>query len=290
MASPGRVPISLLTILLLVGPGLIGLDLFFRVTDKNRSLSRVQLIVYSATVSVASILLLYFFTPFYFTGLSAFSSNLATDVGTVTETELSELKIANIVSLYLIHFALAGILGAGLGYVANRRSEKERDRRDAWQYTFEDVPTDGEQIEVVLRDETTIQGQFNEKAWDEQQHELFLEDPAKVEYKEWSNKLEHSVDLGRSILLHEESISRVIFPKDDPQSEKDPADDDTKSGSPETAKAVGSAVDTLEAKAKLEETSPSPQDDMELRGEVKSEQEPESESDSDNEPAEKPAN
>lgn len=268
MVSPGEVPISLLSILLLIGPGLIGLDLYFRFSGKNSSLSRLQLVVYSAAVSVASILLLYLTTPIYFPLLSSASNDVASQLGIITESELSQLKIPNIISLYLFHFFLAGIFGAGMGYAANERSDKELDRRDAWQYAFEAVPEDGEQIEVVMEDNTTIQGQFNEKAWDADQRELFLEDPSEVEYEENGSSIDHCHDLGRSILLKEEAISRIVFTKDDPQSEMDPEDAETDSGSEETQQRITIEVDSLEAKTALEEVSP--QDDMEISEEIQS--------------------
>lgn len=217
MPNPGTLPISLLTIILLVVPGLLGLDLYYRLAEKSTSLSRVQWIVYSVITSLSSLFLLYFLTFFYLGTVESTSETIAATLGIATVSELSELSVPTFVSLYVFHILVAMGLGAGLGWW--KKSEYE-DRREPWHYAFDETQQDGEEMEVVTSDGTVIQGEYNRTAWDDSQRELFLHDPYEIIYSADGSKREKKIDLGRSIIVMEESISRVVFIEEDPNQER----------------------------------------------------------------------
>jgi len=215
----GRIPLGLLTIILLVLPGLLALDIYFRVSKKSRSYSRIKWIGYSTGVSLASLLVLYSTSPLYFSGLASWAPEFEQTVGLVTRSQMKGSSGLETISLYLLHVGIATVLGTSAGVLDRfglNRNSPPRDRREPWSYAFNQIPADGETIEVVVNDGTIIQGDFNRTAWDDSQRELFLDDPYQVEYFDNGATIKDRQDLGRSMLLKEETISRVVFIEEDP--------------------------------------------------------------------------
>jgi len=214
-----NVPFRLIGVILLFAPGLLALDLYYRFTQQTSSLSRVQLIVYSSLVSIASILLLYVATPAYLGTLLSISNDISGQFNLASVDDFSGITIANIVSLYALHVIFAGVIGIAVGKTIDKRSDAERDRREPWHYAFAVVPSDGEELEVIMGDGTVIHGEFNKRAWDSTRRELYLDNPSEVNYGQGNADIESEISLGRSILLQEEAISRIIFTEEDPQRE-----------------------------------------------------------------------
>ncbi len=65
MSGSTALPLNLVYIILLLVPGLVGLDLYLISSKKVGGFNRVQLLVYSIAASLFSIAVLYFLTPFY---------------------------------------------------------------------------------------------------------------------------------------------------------------------------------------------------------------------------------
>lgn len=253
MASSGNLPLSVITIILLIAPGLLGIDIYFRVSKRSDSLSRIHWIAYSSVVSLVSLIALYLLTPLYFRRVRDFTNTVAQTSNMVTIGHLSNITLANALSFYLIHLILAGVLGIIIGLLDDKviHSDRSLDRRDAWQYAFNVVPSDGEEVEVTMTDGTVIQGEYNEQAWDGKHRELFLENPYEVVYSEGGGEVTERHDLGRSTLLHERSLSRIVFTEEDPYSEK--AEEISTSGeeAPELPEELESFIQKADPEAKL---------------------------------------
>jgi len=215
MVSPTSLPLSLLTIILLVVPGLVGLELYYRRTSKRSNLSRTQRIVYSTFISISSIVLLYLLTPIYFEWLDSTIQLVTNKVNIATGDEISSISIPTFTVLYLVHIFLTLGLGLVVGIVDAKYLNPDRvlDRRPPWKYAFDEAKS--EEIEVVLNDGTMIRGQFNEAAWAKDEQELYIEDPEEIEY-EGEDLASDPVDIGRSVLLTESAISHILFVEEDP--------------------------------------------------------------------------
>lgn len=217
VADAWDVPLSLLAIVLLFVPGLVGLEVLLRTSQRRRSYSRTHLIVYSSILSMGSLFCLYVLTPIYFDGVVAFTDSIVDTLGIVTFSDGFSLSGANLVALYVLHVGFACGIGWIGGKVIDWRQGGNRDRREPWHYAFSVVPSAGEEIEVVLHDGTIVHGSFNEEAWDESRRELYLDDPEEIVYADDGSGIEERTPLGRSILLHEQAIIQVVFIEQDPQ-------------------------------------------------------------------------
>jgi hypothetical protein len=229
MATGSVLPVSLLILVLLILPGLIGLDLYYQFSKRTSSLSRTQLLVYSTGVSLLSTVLLYFSTSFSYEFILELASWFENWASPVTGPDLNDLRISEALLFYFSHILLAGVIGAGVGFY---RRDENSDRREPWHYAFNVVPNDGESLEVITKDGMTVEGEFNESAWDEGRRELYLDDPYEVVYEKRDDPDPDRHDLGRSILLHEESIRHVLFTNKDPDRqnvEDDSVDDEQRS-------------------------------------------------------------
>lgn len=224
MVSLGPVPLSLILIILLFIPGVIGLDLYYRYSQRSTSLTRPQLLVYSAAVGVLSLLLLYLSSPLTFGVLTRIGSFVG-EFGTVKETDLVDLSISQLVVFYTLHVVVSGGLGI---FVGSRNRAENADRREPWEYGFGKVPKDGETIEVLTANGVVVSGEYNEAAWDDSRRELFLDDPYEIEYDGDSTVTKK--DMGRSVILQEASISQVIFVEKDPDRKIASTDEEVDSG------------------------------------------------------------
>lgn len=223
------VPLSLLTILLLLAPGVFGLQLFFKYAQRNPSLSRTQWIAWSVLTSILSLGVLYL--------SSGLIIPLAEYVGGATESTLrtivlSELNftIAEGSTLYIFHLIMIGIGGLLIGLFESKviKADQVLDPREPWEYAFDEIPVDGETLDITLDDGSILRGDFNEKAWESSKRELFLEDPFEI-FVDEKGVQQDSQDLGRSILLQSEAISYIVFTNEDPnqkQMESDEIDEE----------------------------------------------------------------
>lgn len=217
MPLGNTISISLLTLLLLLAPGLIGLRLFYDVSNRKYSLTRTRLIVYSSVLSSVSALTLYIFSDYIFSYFLPSVEWIADYLNIVGESRIREISLPIAVGLYLVHISVTLIFGAffGWGYrrYKFRRHNELIDRREPWEFFFTKSPRDGERVEVTLNGGDIIQGEFNKRAFDPDQRELFLDDPYSVEYQDGSSAKQ---DLGRSIYLHADAIQQVVSIEEDP--------------------------------------------------------------------------
>jgi hypothetical protein len=211
MANPRTLPVTLVTILLLVAPGYLAIRVFLRAAERNDTLDRTGKIVWSSAASLVSLLLLYVTSPVHFDWVVTRGVTLTEGVGVVTEAELFGISLATGVLLYVGHllvlFAATGLLGVGSRW----SGDDDRDRREPWRYAFDDA---GEgRIEVSLEDSSRIRGYFDPFAWDSSRKGLYLRDPVRVTD-------DGSESVGRSMLVRSEWITGVVFFEDDPNSER----------------------------------------------------------------------
>ena len=83
MANPGTLPVTLVTILLLVAPGYLAIRVFLRAAERTDTLDRTGKIVWSSAVSLASLLLLYTLSPYYFDPVADAGEHLSKRAGFV---------------------------------------------------------------------------------------------------------------------------------------------------------------------------------------------------------------
>lgn len=216
----GSLSFRLVALLLLLAPGLLAIDVFFRYTEQRQRLSRLQRYVYSAIASLGSLAVLYVLTPLYFKPLEKTVNAAIRVFNIATGPEIAELSFAGLAILYLTHIGITALIGLGSAKAYNRRIPPDsRDRREPWEYAFSVSPEEGETVEVVTSDGTVIQGDYNIEGFDTERRELYLDNPYEVEYADDLDDIERKVSLGRAIFLPNDAISRVVFIEPDPQSE-----------------------------------------------------------------------
>lgn len=214
MANPGTLPITLVTILLLVAPGYLAIRLFLRVAERNDTLDRTAKIVWSSAVSLLSLLLLYGSSPIHFEPLAGLAEIMTRQFDFVSGSDLSNGSLPTGVLLYLLHVGLL-LLGALIVGGSDRfRRDDPYEKRAPWYYALADLGE--ENIGVLLQDGSRIDGQFVPAAWDPSTKDLVLESPERVAD-------EGSEPLGRSILVSSDDISAVVFVDEDPDEETEAA-------------------------------------------------------------------
>lgn len=207
MANPGTLPITLVTILLLVAPGYLAIRLFLRRAERNYTLDRTEKVVWSSAVSLASLLLLYVFSPLIFGWLETSGRFLLNRIGFVSSQTLETLSLPTGILLYLTHLVVLFGGAEVLGARDKKEGDDDRDRREPWRYAFDDA---GEgRIEVFLENGSQISGEFDPSAWDSSQKDLYIENPVKLSDND-------NVPIGQSMLVRSEWITGVVFSGDDP--------------------------------------------------------------------------
>lgn len=213
LAAPS---VNLLYIVLLLVPGVIGIDLYLRASKRIGDLSRLKVLVYSVALSILSILLLYIGSPVLYPFVTGFSSDFTSIWSLSTSTDLLNLEVSDWFFVYISQTLLAVSLGFIIGKIdLNLYGDGSRDRRDAWKFAFGKAPREGEELIVVTNDGTRLKGLWNEKAFTKSKRELYLDEPSKI-----SNNGEEETQLGRGIYLHENEIAQVVIPELDPDSRK----------------------------------------------------------------------
>ena len=209
MANPGALPITLVTILLLVAPGYLAIRVFLWRAERNYTLDRTEKIVWSSATSLASLFLLYLMSPVLFPTFDDVGSFLLDQLGFIGYSSLGSVSLPTSVLLYLTHLALLLVSSELVAIADIRQTDDDRDRREPWRYAFDDA---GEgRIEVFLEDGSRIRGEFDPSAWDSSRKDLYLRDPVRL----GDNK-----SVGRSMLVRSEWITRVVFPVEDPDEEQ----------------------------------------------------------------------
>ena len=94
--------------------------------------------MFSTVVSLASLLVLYFGSPLYLSGVvrAAGEGSLA---GLPVVGAFPALSLPVVVILYLLHSGVATVIGTVVGFVSDSLLNRsvERDRRDPWSYAFQ---------------------------------------------------------------------------------------------------------------------------------------------------------
>ena len=211
MANPGTLPVTLVTILLLVAPGYLAIRVFLRAAERNDTLDRTGKIVWSSAASLGSLFLLYLTSPIYFDGVESLGATLTEQFNVVTGETLFGSSLSTGMLLYGGHLTLLFVVTALLGLADRWRATDDRDRREPWRYAFDDA---GEgRIEVFLENGPHIRGEFDPSAWDSSRKDLYLKDPRSLSEDD-------EIPLGQSILIRSEWITGVVFPEGDPNNDQ----------------------------------------------------------------------
>lgn len=214
--------LGIIFILLILAPGLISLDLYHRIARRKSSLSRIKWVAYSTAVSLASLVLVFISVPFSERAPLPVVRFFEMFLGLPDTPYFSARSMAELLFLYFQHIVIVGVLAVGVAVLDRRVRDEELDRREAWKFAFDEGRDETDRVEVVMNDGTIVRGDFIRKAWDRSQRELYLDDPVEVEYVDDPDGgvTEEVQDIGRSTFLNGDSISRVLFLQEDPQSER----------------------------------------------------------------------
>lgn len=207
-------------VLLVLAPGLIGLDLYHRVARRKSSLSRIKWVAYSTAISIVSLTLVFLAVPVSELLSLPVVRSFERVVGLRGVSYFATKSLAELLFLYFQHVLVVGLLAVGVAVLDRRWREEELDRREAWKFAFDEGRDETDRVEVVMTDGAIIRGDFIRKAWDRSRRELYLDDPVEVEYVEDPDGglAEEVQDIGRSTFLNGNSISRILFLQEDPQS------------------------------------------------------------------------
>jgi|GEM_PF-2101598 len=209
MANPGTLPVTLVTILLLVAPGYLAVRVFLRAAERNDTLDRTGKVVWSSAASLGSLLVLYAASPLHFELLSTAGQALTGQYNVVSGSDLVASRLSTGVLLYLLHIVLLLTGSLVAGSADKSRRDDPYGERQPWYYALADLGE--EEIGVLLQDGSRIDGTFVPAAWDPSTKDLVLENPRRTESM--------PEPLGRSILISSEDISAVVFTEEDPNRE-----------------------------------------------------------------------
>jgi hypothetical protein len=252
MANPGTLPITLVTILLLVAPGYVAIRLFLRYSERKQPLDRTEKVVWSSAASLLSLFIVYATSPLHFGLVTDVGRFLLNAVGVVSGSRILGLALPTGVLLYLLHLVVLFLGAFSVAETDRRRRDDPYGQRRPWYYAFNDLGE--EEIEVVLQDGSRISGQFVPAAWDPSIKDLFLENPTRLEGRT-------SEPLGRSILIRSENISAVAFVEEAPQNET--VDAETSETIAEKVDKMRELVEGDQTKTESERTTEAKSDDTE---------------------------
>lgn len=226
MSGLSTVPLSLVYVILLFVPGLLGLDLYLKSSQLVGRFTRLQYLAYSVFLSLLSLCLLYFLTPFYLGHFVIDVPFFPSDTHLATVPQLARLRLPDLVSLYILHVLSAGALGLAFGFF-NREvlyADEERDRREPWAYAFDEAARPTEYIKVHLTSGKMIEGKWAREMWSEDARELYLKNPREIRFVDGDKEIKradgrNTKHFARGIYIHVDAISQVELPLLDPQSE-----------------------------------------------------------------------
>ncbi|WP_122088737.1 DUF6338 family protein [Halalkalicoccus subterraneus] len=196
MVDVSALSTDLILLLLILLPGLLGLKLFLYRADRIGEYSRLDAIVYSAGISIFSLLILYGFYAGWLGRLPDF-----------TDIQFSSLPF--IIGLYLGHIVISAILGEVSSWVANRRFSNGRDktRKEIWDYTFDDIYSDS-RVRVFTSDNSEIEGTIVRAGQPVQARDLILASPYRL-LNTGNNDKKTAISLGDYVYIHEEAVCYI---------------------------------------------------------------------------------
>lgn len=205
-----RLPVRFLAILLLAVPGLVGLEVYYRLAGRPNTLSRTRLVAFSTVVSLSSLLVLYLGSPLYLDRLVRATGDGAL-AGLPAVESLPVVPLPAVVLLYLLHSGVATAIGTAVGFMSDSLLNRgiERDRRDPWSYAFQHHIGGTNEVVVVLDDGRRVAGSLVEAAWDGDTRELYVRGATLV-----GDAGEEPP--GELVLFTEAAVSHVYFPERDP--------------------------------------------------------------------------
>lgn len=196
MVDVSALSTNLVLLLLLLLPGLLGLKLFLYRADRIGGHSRLDAIVYSAGISLLSLLILYGVYAGYLRSLPDFA-----------DIQFSSLPF--IIGLYLGHIGISAILGELSGRVANQCFSNGRDktRKEIWDYTFDDIYSNS-RVRVFTSDNSEIEGTIVRAGQPVQARDLILASPYRL-LNTGNDDEKTAVSLGDYVYIHEDAVCYI---------------------------------------------------------------------------------
>ncbi|GAA0469778.1 DUF6338 family protein [Halococcus dombrowskii] len=173
---------------LLILPGLIGLKIYLRTAGAVNDFSRLDAIIFSLGISVASVLAMY-----------AVYGIILMHPPTFNDVQFNSLPL--LMGLYLIHFVVSCLIGWLLGRCYD--SEGNGPREELWDFIFEELFTDS-QIRVVKPNGSQIEGNIQITGDSPQSRDLILSSATEIKQDGTESR-----DLGEFTYVHERGVSHI---------------------------------------------------------------------------------
>jgi hypothetical protein len=188
---------NVLTLLLLVAPGLVGLKLYLRQTGGVDDFSRLDSVVFSLAFSFGSILLIY-------AGYSLLLFALA------TAADFPQPTLPVLFGGYLLHILVTCGLGFVVGLFAGDTTDgSKRTQAELWQFAFENIHADSK-VRVTTTAGEKIEGNVLKRRDPVQARDLILTSPRRLD----ADGESLASFIGPYAYLHEQDISQVVFYED----------------------------------------------------------------------------
>ncbi|WP_259370038.1 DUF6338 family protein [Halostella litorea] len=166
---PPVVPrLGLISVILFILPGLMGIRAYFKASEKADPLSRTETVAWSVLLSISCMAVVYLYYTARF--------------GQWATIELLEPKLNSLPSFlghYSVVFVASLIVGFSVGKLYDRREEEVRSRRNLWEYYIEEVVKDTESyvVRVITTEGERVIGTVSKYGPTAQNRDLILENP-----------------------------------------------------------------------------------------------------------------
>lgn len=233
MVFGGIQAFNLVSILLFLLPGLIGVKVYLQQVNSQDRFNRIDTIALSFVVSLLGLLLIYLW---YWVSLPPRGDFLLGHAPRIDELESHLDSLPELVWHYSVTLGLIALGGFGLGHFGYLLRFLPDAPNKVWRTKFEAVGSNADNtVRVVTVDGKRVKGQIDGDSWTVDSRDLVLNNP---EYISDVGTATEPNPLGDEMYLHEQDLSRIYF--ETPES----ADE---------ASAVDAAVDAEESDEELEE-------------------------------------
>ena len=234
MMLGGLQAFSLVSILLLILPGLAGTKLYLRGVSRQDRFGRLDTVVISVVGSLLGLLLVYLWYWLYLGTLTTDKLYAAAPLWRELESHVDALPEQ--VFHYLVLFVVVGTGGYSLGRCGVLLNQLPDAPNKSWRLLFEGDQAgeegSAELVEVQTESGEQITGEVDE--WSVNSRSLILQDAKRADSADLGSELP-----GSRVYIHEEEIARVHV--DDPGGEADGADGESTEPDDKTEDLVESA-------------------------------------------------
>lgn len=225
MAVGSVLAINLLFLVFFIVPGLVGIKGFLLVRRETDNYGRIETIVFSLIISITSALVLY-----------AASTVILWE--SVSFYDLAQLRLPNVVDIFVVHSVLCSILGVTFG-IANNIGEKngifkhtieslphvdgDTPRKEVWDFVFSEIHSSSV-VSVITKQGHVITGNVVQKGAKIQERDLLLSSPTLKILMKDGNYSEKKLPNKTYSYVHNQNISQILLEEDLNRGDEDVAE------------------------------------------------------------------